>query len=544
MKKTDFSPATLLFVKNITRFAPAWGCFTGYLLIRLFFSRLFSFSLFPTNMDSWNLAPMIAAYGFGIAVLLFGDLYKGRMCNALHALPISRSTWFWVNLASGTAMFLVPYLITMFLALMMGLGCTIPGGAYVPAVLFLLGSMQYLFFFGLSILCVLLAGNLIGAGLLYVLLNTASLLLCWLVDQLYVSGLYGIVVDSTPFAWGSPFFKMVNTLYVNYDYSSRAVIYDGTSFIYPLICALVGLALMGLGLVLYKKRRLESAGDLLAVSGWRIPVVAMFCLIPWGIYGPVAGIVGFFFGWMLIKKTVSVFTPKNLLACALTVAAIGGSIGIVKLDPLGLENRVPRQEQIHSIDMNINYYYNSNFYPEYRVMQNPELTAAVLDCHRSVAALRDTRHALSRSSEDILLNWNVEYRLQNGKTLRRSYPISGDCPSLPQLTKTMSRVEFVLGISQEDLQAFAHQLAFINIGDQNVTDPAQIDALIQAIAADCAQGTMAQNNLFHDADWITSLKFYFNPDQQETSFWVNLYVDSVNTVAWLAENGFLPQEQP
>ena len=35
------------------------------------------------------------------ALVLFGDLDNPRMCNALHALPLRRETWFFSHAAAG-----------------------------------------------------------------------------------------------------------------------------------------------------------------------------------------------------------------------------------------------------------------------------------------------------------------------------------------------------------------------------------------------------------------------------------------------------------
>ena len=59
------------------------------------------------------------------AQLLFGDLYHSRLCNALHAMPVTREGWFLTHSAAGLAFYayIVPFLIST------------AGGAVISAVL-------------------------------------------------------------------------------------------------------------------------------------------------------------------------------------------------------------------------------------------------------------------------------------------------------------------------------------------------------------------------------------------------------------------------
>ena len=43
-----------------------------------------------------------------VAMLLFGDLYNSRMCNALHAMPVRRETLFLTNVVSGLLFSMIP----------------------------------------------------------------------------------------------------------------------------------------------------------------------------------------------------------------------------------------------------------------------------------------------------------------------------------------------------------------------------------------------------------------------------------------------------
>ena len=92
--KTSFFNATAL-KKNITRYAPIWAVYTIFWL-------LFLFNLAPRHAANAadNVLDMLGEmvwlnliYGGLCAAFLFMDLFKSRLCNALHALPISRDPY-------------------------------------------------------------------------------------------------------------------------------------------------------------------------------------------------------------------------------------------------------------------------------------------------------------------------------------------------------------------------------------------------------------------------------------------------------------------
>ena len=114
-----------VFKKNLPRFAPAWGLCTVWLVL-----AIVTICMYP-EMAGSNLMDMGQAYCVFTFLyaplctqLLFGDLlYNTRMCNALHALPLKRDTWFFTNVASGFAFFLIPTVTSARLAaLLLGLG--------------------------------------------------------------------------------------------------------------------------------------------------------------------------------------------------------------------------------------------------------------------------------------------------------------------------------------------------------------------------------------------------------------------------------------
>ena len=110
--------------KDITRFAPLWVLYTlGMLLIMLntVSSSLYMHPVHNMNASIGGISVANLFYAALVAQLLFGDLFKSKMCNALHAMPVSRNAWFGSHLLVGLACSLLPNLLTSVL-MMFSLG--------------------------------------------------------------------------------------------------------------------------------------------------------------------------------------------------------------------------------------------------------------------------------------------------------------------------------------------------------------------------------------------------------------------------------------
>ena len=117
LRTSFFNPAVLR--KDITRFAPLWGLyFVGMLLLcvgGLFReeTNLSLASMMGTTIGLFSILNF--CYALVCAELLFGDLFNARLCNALHAMPLRRESWFLPHIVSGRLFSIVPNLIVSLL---------------------------------------------------------------------------------------------------------------------------------------------------------------------------------------------------------------------------------------------------------------------------------------------------------------------------------------------------------------------------------------------------------------------------------------------
>ena len=167
------------FRKNVTRFAPVWALYTVFLLL-----ILFGISDQETGYMARDVLMITRLAGVGnllyagiVTMCLFGDLYKGRLCNALHAFPMRREGWLLTNIATGILFSLIPNLIVS--------GITFFRlGQYTFYIwnLFVVATLQYIFFFGTAVLSALCAGNKLGMVAVYGIIHFVVVLIYFLAE--------------------------------------------------------------------------------------------------------------------------------------------------------------------------------------------------------------------------------------------------------------------------------------------------------------------------------------------------------------------------
>lgn len=450
MKNTYFSGTVLK--KDITRFAPVWGLYTVFML-------LFVFLLWQVEGSAVRLARSFQsifgsmgilnfAYAGICALLLFSDIFKARFCNALHALPLRREGWFFTHVCAGLLFSLVPNL----------LGATLTGvllGKYwLRAVLWLVVmSLQYLFFFGTGVFACLCAGNRVGAAAVYAIVNFFSVLVTFLAQLLLEPLLYGVKLDITAYNRLSPVVAFTDFSYLDISYKSASKTASIKTFYpqqwqYLAVAAAVGVVFLAVALLLYRRRKLESAGDFVAVKAVSPVFLTVYTLCAGGIlyalaaelaegvqYGfLLAGLaIGFFTGKMLLQRRVNVFRFKSFLGFGTLVALLGLIMGLTWLDPMGITRQIPQTQQVRQVELNTNQYILATRYK--RTFTQTADIEGVLQLHE--ALLED------RSGGDVYL-W-IDYTLQGGTKLTRQYTLKPDSKAGQLLKPYYSDVESVLG---------------------------------------------------------------------------------------------------
>ena len=400
-----------LFRKNLSRYWPLWGLasfggamFPLAMLLELLHNGFRFWSPLETRQAYYTVlsygVPVISiVYAILCAMAVWSYLYNARSVGMMHTLPVRREGLFVTNVLSGLTMMAIPYAVTGVLLVLV----TMLFGGFEPVgvLVTVLGVMgESLFFFGLATFCAFVVGNVFMLPALYGLLNFIAVLTDFMVNLLAQGFCFGLNSSySGTVEWLSPVVYLMQKISPNSTYETQWVTdrLGGQRYERDVLTAVTlengwliaayaaaGAALLGLAWLLYRRRRSESAGDVVAV-GWMKPVFRYGCAAYSAILGGrllyallwdsfqsgryftvlpmilcmiAGGAIGYYAASMLLAKTPRVFktTWKGMLAVALGCAALCGAM---KCDLFGVVRRVPAPDSVKLVNV---YAAGSNYY--------------------------------------------------------------------------------------------------------------------------------------------------------------------------------------
>ena len=460
--------------KDITRFVPLWAIYLiGGLLVMLSTTAGASAggaarSLADT-IGGFSIINMI--YAVLCAQLLFGDLFKSRMCNALHAMPLRRESWFLTHTVAGLLFSLVPHMIAVALLAVLMLGEFWFVGLY-----WLLGmTLEFLFFFGLAVFSVFCVGNRVAQAAVYGILNFASMIVYWFVYTIYEPLLYGVKISDRMFIKFCPVVQMTTTNNLvlfervqkdSHYYENPVYLYKGLGegWGYLAICAAIGVALFVLALLLYRRRKLECAGNFIAIAPLEPIFAVVFTLCAgcvfasfgqlfdggWVVYFVVGIVIGWFVALMLLRRTVKVFQWKSFLKLAILGIAVAGSLLLTQLDLLGVTRWQPKPEQVAVVEVNTGsqIYATSNNY--LKLEESAEIQR-LLEIHSTIIkeGKLEKRNVRMRT-------FTIRYTLKDGRQVSRTYPIYAETATWSEMQRLYNTPETIMGY--EDWKSFVRDV--------------------------------------------------------------------------------------
>lgn len=539
--KRSFCNTTLL-KKNLSRFWPMWGgaALVGFLIPLWMFLNLGRYGAVHLSQEDFAytiyqvVAVIVPGLTFGYAILcammVWSYLYSARSVGLMHSLPIDRTCLFVTNTLSGLAMMLIPYVTTGILVCLIALGWGFLdiGAALEAAVVIILITLT---FFGMATFCAMVTGNIFALPVFYVILNFVFPTLEALINsfsQMFLVGVTGVYDGKLEFL--SPLLRLYSKLNTGI-YSDEPAQLAGAST--AAVYGLVGIVLLILSWVLYRMRRSESAGDVVAFRwlrpifrygvalasaltlGWLLYEIIWYPIFQTGYYADfvpmavcmaVTGVIGYYVASMLLEKSLRVFRrswPGVLTVCAGVVILCG----CVRFDLLGMESRVPRQEDIARVTVSV-------------AGQDITVTAAqpgyvnqVLEIHRSIVenadALREAdRHyeAGDRLGTEYL---NLRYYGPKGDVLLyRSYRL----PVTEKGLETSGTYEYMLQQFLTDPDVRLSQVEFSSdseivditlsdylTGEEYVCEPVNFESIYEAYLQDAREGNLSEyNGLVYD----------------------------------------------
>ena len=598
-----FNPT--LFRKNLTRFWPIWGMasFIGVLCPLILFMQL------QRGMDLTALemregyysvivytVPLISLfYAVLCAVAVWSYLFNPRSVGLMHTLPIRRQGLFVTSFLSGMAMMLIPYAITGVVTVLVTAVFGAFDGLAILATVAAVAAESF-FYFASATAVVFVTGNVFAMPVLYFIFHFLAVIADFAFSTLSSGFLFGLdrsyngVVE-----WLSPTVYLmetvsVNTVYEDYQtpagyFSSRLISVTLENWWLIAVYAAVGAVLAALGWLLYRRRRSESAGDVVAV-GWMKPVFLWgltFCsammggqllfalffdgddytTLPMLIFMFIAGAIGYYAGRMLLAKSLRVFRRSwtGLAAVAVLSAALCLTL---EADLLGIETRVPQSGEIEQVQVSV----ASNTYT-----LTPEKDEALLEklraLHTAVAGDKDyietffesdywEAHRYDINTEVSSYNGlRIVYTLRGGVTVTRQY-------ALPLTRQRMAEQGTYDYLMNDFVNCQAAKTRRLHLDDDYGLEGADIwglnrgnyscstteaEALMKAVEQDMAEGTWGTYDFFEESDGDrleAELGFSFlRMGENNRRYWdgitVYLRPEMTHTLALLEEMGLLSE---
>ena len=464
-----------VFKKTVFRFWPLWAV---YLVGWLFAMPLSGLTLLHMDADSYsflaggyvnngymkdfalytvpNMADAALSVGliFGVltAMAVFSHLYNARSANLFGSLPIRREGLFLTHYLAGLAFFLVPDVLIFLLTLAVE-----AAGGYVcmEGLLFWLAAVcgEGFFFYSLAVFCAMFTGHILALPAFYAIINGLVMGITGLVHVVLQAFYYGFAgfPDGvyTVIRWFTPVVRLEGSL----DWTVAYVPREGTESLDGIyvkealkirgldvvgIYALVAVVLAVCAFLLYRTRRLESAGDVVAVKPMR-PVFkygVAFCaglalgLGTAAILGGgnvtlmvtivVWGVVGYFAAEMLLQKSFKVFQKwKGAVAVTAVFVVL---FCVVGFDLTGFETRIPDPAGVESVTVSGLDIQNLGDDGDVFDLDitDPEIIRLITLIHKAAVEQRGVDRNVWRSDRTYT-NLRVTYHLKNGGTLSREY---------------------------------------------------------------------------------------------------------------------------
>lgn len=446
------------FWKSVSRFWPVWGTYFAIWVIMFPVVIVSNFRYYESsNIALQDFVLEMSLVGGLVMNLIFGALsamavwsfqYSARSAHGTACLPLRRESVFFSAAASG----LLPMLAANVAVYLLALLAELYVGFADPSRLafgLLINSLMTVFFFGFATLCAQLTGNVLVLPAVYAVLNFVCVGLELLVRVLLLAFVFGMngTADNMMLRPLSPVVCIaMDCQVVNYGRWNVEPATLENVWILAVYAAVGVLMLVG-ALLLYRRRRMETAGDVVAVNALK-PVfrwcMALGCAVCFGCLmyailwsGSYHGmeqafllvcmlllmIVGAFIGWfaaeMMMKKSFRVFRSgwgQFAVCCVLIVALMCAA----EFDLFGYERYVPAPEKVVSVKIDTS--------GDEVVLREPENILAACEVHREVTENKaiNERDAweIYGTQGDVYGEYvYFTYELSSGRTVERRYTL-------------------------------------------------------------------------------------------------------------------------
>lgn len=464
MKSKTSCFSKTIFRKNITHFWPIWCLFSLWYLFMLPFREFINYLSLKGGYDTGKtLAEKAEAsviipetiqiiynpvilYIFALIVAgaVFSYLYTSRAAYTMHAFPVTRTSLYITNYLSGLLFLWGPLMVGGLLGILVAAGC---GYSYLD-ILFkgiLLAMGISFFFYSFNVFVGVMVGQLIAMPVFSMITNFLYVGCKLILSQLFACFAYGISGDFQDGVLDvlSPLYYMSGHIRVDMKYSggwSNAVCLGITGGSVVAGYALAGVVFVFVSFLLYRKRHLETAGNLISFS-YIIPVfrwgvgacfASLGAMIAGSIFsmlgsdlkrfililivGVIVGVLFFFAAEMILQKNFRVFTKKRVRECGCFALALAAVFILLKMDVFGIEGKVPEAGKVKAA-----YIQADNIAGG----EDLEEIEKIIALHKNILSHKAEYREIEKPWEEGF-GINMKYYMKDGSVLSRYYVVSQD----------------------------------------------------------------------------------------------------------------------
>ena len=442
-----------IFKSMLKRFWPLWTAYFAVwfmclplplLVARLQGVKESAVTVVAAAMKTSVGASVVSAFVMGIlaAMAVFGFLYNSRSCGMIASTPVRREAVFCSAYLAGALPVLAANLFIAVLNWLFTLSSGIEGACIfkMNAILFAVNSMEFLIFFSISAFIAMLTANIIALPVLYLIFNFVFLGMEYVVRMLYGMFIFGYSdLPDCVLEFMSPLIYLFTRIGINVNISTESAAVSLTNWSALLGYIIAAVVFSVTALLLYRKRRMESAGDVIAVNSLRpvfkfcvtacaalcfgllffVIISTLFTSLSMSMLVLSAGLIigafiGYFASEMLLKKSFHVFKGswKGFVITAVLCIVFAF---VCVTDLFDLSSQLPDADDIEAISCS----------SESRGVdiKNRSDIEALLKVNKAIIADRDRYEGLDDTDLENTGYVSIRYKLKDGRVICRGYTL-------------------------------------------------------------------------------------------------------------------------
>ena len=536
-----------LFKSNLKRFWPIFAAYFAVMIIALPMTAMTS----GYDVDkAWLPMAVRNCVEYGpivnfmsaivVAMGVFGFMFSQRSCGMIASLPIKRGSVFATALASGIVPVLAINLITALITAIPLFSNPSVYAAKALIIWFAVNSMQYVFFFGLAAILAVITGSLVALPVFYLVFNFLAVGIETMLREIFTQFVFGFSNNGSSLLTEalSPVINLCDSdsficKIVTDEFSSKLTSFSFNMWETNLVYFAVGCAFMAAALLIFRKRRMENCGDVIAIPAlrgmFRYCVSICLALSTAVFFGSIFGnsgntvidgglyiiymVIGAFVGWfgsdMLLKKSFSVFRGNwvgFLIILALCAAFIAGCV----FDVFDV-GAAPSADSIESVTVDSGY--GSNMIV---TLKDSDSIDAVIDLTNSIIKNKDEH---LNCDWDELWYTNFSYTLKNGHTVYREYPVrinSQDMNAFLEILKSDEAKAFIttpgVPVVPENVEYqcfYTYDILHDQPLSAELTPEQAVDFFLNAYTPDVMEGNCVPRNVVNENSNHANIEIQF-----------------------------------